>query len=295
VGYAGMKDRRANTTQWFSARIPVESEAKLADLENSELTVLETQRNERKLKIGSHKSNHFSLRLREVEGNPEQLDEKLRWLQQFGVPNYFGKQRFGRDLSNLQQVQALMSESDSANKKPGRQKRGMLYSAARAYLFNQILSQRLMQGNWNQYVAGDVLNLNGTQRFFAVESSGWDAELQQRLDELDIHPSGLLCGQRDESDRYATQAIAADIEDAVLAHFPDLVGGLERHGLRAGRRSLRFKPEGLNWQWHGEAELELQFSLPRGAYATSLLRELCQFREQANSNTETPQQECSQK
>lgn len=295
VGYAGMKDRRASTTQWFSVRLPAESETKIADLENAELTVLETQRNERKLKIGTHKTNHFALRLREVRGEAKHLEEKLHYMRQYGVPNYFGKQRFGRNLSNLHQVQALMSAPAGSGKKLGRQRRSMLYSAARAYLFNQILSQRILLENWNQYVTGDVLNLNGTQRFFVVDSNGWDAELQQRLDTLDIHLTGSLSGRRDETDKYATRALAADIEDAVLAQFPDLVGGLERHGLQAGRRSLRFKPGDLNWQWHAETELALQFSLPRGAYATSLLRELCQFRDESDSNAETPEQERSQK
>ena len=71
-----------------------------------------------------------------------------------------------------------------------------------------------------------------------------------------------------------------------------MVAGLEAFGLHASRRALRFAAAELSWQWEQEVpartltsdakacgNLNLAFTLPRGAYATSLLRELCQLRE----------------
>lgn len=289
IGYSGMKDRRAQTRQWFSIKLPAGREAELAACESDSLRIVETHRNSRKLKIGSHRSNHFRVLLRDCEGSRDEFEQRLAKINSLGVPNYFGSQRFGRDLSNLKQVQAWMSaELDEAPAPMPKQrfKRGMLFSAARSYLFNQLLSRRLELGNWNAYVPGDVLNLGGTGRSFALKEQGeWDAILQQRLDDFDIHITGLLPGEIDSKDKYVSYGKAADIEDAVCKEFNTLLLGLRHFGLKAARRPLRFRPKDLAWEWvaseqaDGSSDLLLDFSLGKGAYATSLLRELCVTRQ----------------
>ena len=301
IGYSGMKDRQARTRQWFSIRLDQAAEAELGRLQSDQLQILEQSRNQRKLQIGAHKANHFQLILREVMGvnasgaeppatNAEaSLDRKLQTLAQQGVPNYFGSQRFGRDLSNLYQVRELLrAEASQAvatrNRYRHKRKRSMLYSAARAYLFNQLLSARITRGNWASYVDGDVLNLNHTKRCFLVEPGAWGPELQQRLDELDIHITGLLPGRTDSKDRYVTRGQSADNEKAVCKEFAELVTGLEQQGLSAARRPLRFQVQQLQWQWLDSTTVSLAFTLPTGAYATSLLREVCVLRENEHSH-----------
>lgn len=304
IGYAGMKDRRAVSRQWFSVQLPQEQESVLKKFETDSLHVLDMHRNSRKIKIGSHKANHFSIRLRNCQGLQSKFEERLNRIIDRGVPNYFGSQRFGREFSNLTQVRALMESElgrgpiarvDKNISAIPRQrfKRGMLLSAARAYLFNQLLSTRLEQGSWNNYVAGDVLNLDGTGRSFVLKNGAdWDKELQQRLQSFDIHITGLLPGLNAPGDKYISSGQAADIEEAVCEQFDLLVSGLRHFGLQSARRALRFRPISLQWQWlqsetregaeggaEGGAEeghdLLLDFSLTKGAYATSLLRELC--------------------
>ena len=301
IGYSGMKDRQARTRQWFSIRLDQAAEAELGRLQSDQLQILEQSRNQRKLQIGAHKANHFQLILREVMGvnasgaeppatNAEaSLDRKLQTLAHQGVPNYFGSQRFGRDLSNLHQVRELLrTEASQAvatrNRYRHKRKRSMLYSAARAYLFNQLLSARITRGNWASYVDGDVLNLNHTKRCFLVEPGAWGPELQQRLDELDIHITGLLPGRIDSKDRYVTRGQSADTEKAVCKEFAELVTGLEQQGLSAARRPLRFQVQQLQWQWLDSTTVSLAFTLPTGAYATSLLREVCLLRENEHSH-----------
>jgi tRNA pseudouridine13 synthase len=301
IGYSGMKDRQARTRQWFSIRLDQAAEAELGRLQSDQLQILEQSRNQRKLQIGAHKANHFQLILREVMGvnasgaespatNAEaSLDRKLQTLAQQGVPNYFGSQRFGRDLSNLYQVRELLrAEASQAiatrNRYRHKRKRSMLYSAARAYLFNQLLSARITRGNWASYVDGDVLNLNHTKRCFLVEPGAWGPELQQRLDTLDIHITGLLPGRTDSKDRYVTRGQSADNEKAVCKEFAELVTGLEQQGLSAARRPLRFQVQQLQWQWLDSTTVSLAFTLPTGAYATSLLREVCVLRENEHSH-----------
>ncbi len=280
IGYSGMKDRRGECSQWFSIKMPAGEESSLADLADERLELLQLARNHRKLRIGSHRNNRFQLLLRNCQGEAADYERRLQALQAEGVPNYFGVQRFGRGMSNLEQVLKLFRDSDGPGGSGSRHKRGMLYSAARAYLFNQVLSRRLEEGNWCQYQAGDVLNLDGSNRCFLVPDGGWDDKLQARLQEFDIHLTGPLPGLVGSKDKYISRGIAADIENAVLEKYPELLAGLCQHGLEAGRRPLRFRVHDLNWQWQQEQNLLLQFTLSKGAYATSLLRELCQTDEQ---------------
>lgn len=287
VGYSGMKDRRGECSQWFSLKTATDvTEQALLALESEQLQILDVQRNSRKLRIGSHRANKFTLLLRDCEGRSEQFEQRLKHFQETGIPNYFGAQRFGRQMSNLQQVSELFaSAAGSSSRRGGHHKHGMLLSAARAYLFNQILSRRISAANWDRYIEGDVLNLDGTDRYFAVAVGEWDGILEQRLQELDIHPTGLLAGQTKAQDKYATVSEAADIEDAVCQNYPQLVTGLQAQGVQAGRRALRFAVRDLQWSWPAEKQLELRFTLPRGAYATSLLRELCILKEAEGNDT----------
>ena len=295
VGYSGMKDRCAEARQWFSIKLPAEREAELMACESDSLRIVEAHRNSRKLKIGSHRSNHFRILLRDCDGSRDEFELRLAHIEARGVPNYFGLQRFGRDLSNLNQVQVWMDaalDADSHNSAAAasipkqRFKRSMLLSAARSYLFNQLLSRRLELGNWDGYISGDVLNLDGTNRSFVLETeSEWDSTLQQRLENFDIHITGPLPGGVDPKDKYVSYGEAADIEDAVCKQSNMLLAGLRHFGLKAGRRPLRFRPSDLKWEWlqsdqtDGASDLLLDFSLCKGAYATSLVRELCVTRE----------------
>ena len=177
VSYSGMKDRRGETSQWFSVKLPPEKEPRLAALEDEKLAIIAMHRNSRKLKIGSHARNRFQLKLRGCEGSRDDFERRLEALRDGGVPNYFGAQRFGAQMSNLRQVSVLMRqvlEGDKAVQQGGRFRRGMLYSAARSYLFNQVLSERINAGNWQSYLHGDVLSLDGSGRCFKLaDEEGW--------------------------------------------------------------------------------------------------------------------------
>ena len=286
VGYSGMKDRRGECSQWFSVKVAHSSsgnlERDLKAIESPGLEILELQRNNRKLSIGSHKANRFCLLLRNCLGEAEEYERRLSTLSEAGMPNYFGAQRFGRQMNNLYQAQELFAAEDSRRGAGGRdgrkQRRGMLYSASRSFLFNQILSRRVQESTWDRYLDGDVLNLDGTDRCFLVAPDEWDAVLQQRLEELDIHPTAALPGEINSQDKYVPRGKTADMEDAVCQNYATLLDGLQRHGVGAARRALRCKISDMCWNWQ-EKHLEIQFSLPRGAYATSLLRELCILQE----------------
>ena len=284
VGYAGMKDKKAECTQWFSVPLQKEkgavkeneNQSIISRLEDENIKIISTVRNNRKLKIGSHKRNLFDITLRNCLEGREEFDANLDKIKQIGVPNYYGFQRFGRELSNLKQVDKLIHDPQTNTKRRQKSfKKGMLISAARAYVFNQVLSSRITNNNWSQFVAGDVINLDGTARNFIVEEGAWDATLQKRLENFDIHLTGPLLGKVDSKDKYISSGKAADIEKAEVDKYPKILEYLQKIGAKSSRRPLRFLPEELRWAWLDDCTLNLSFALSPGAYATSLLREVC--------------------
>jgi len=56
----------------------------------------------KKLKIGSVAANEFTIVLRNIHPvEPDKIESRLEQINQFGVPNYFGPQRFGINNQNI--------------------------------------------------------------------------------------------------------------------------------------------------------------------------------------------------
>jgi tRNA pseudouridine13 synthase len=266
VGYAGLKDRHAVTTQAFTVQLPGRASPDWSAIAEPGLEVLASARHHRKIRRGGLRGNRFRIRVTAVTGDRELAQQRLVDIARYGVPNYFGSQRFGREGSNLQRVDDLFSGRGRA---PRREQRGLLLSAARAQLFNAVLAARVGAGTWNAGLVGDVMCLDGTERQFAFDSA--DASLAERVRGLDVHATGPLCGRPSR----ALQPLddPARVEAGVLDDWRDWIDGLVRFGLDADRRSLRLRVGGLDWSWRDDV-LELAFELPAGAYATAVLREL---------------------
>ena len=250
VGYAGLKDRHAVTRQWFS--VPRWHEPDWIRLEAEGVEVLDVQRHNRKLRRGAHKANRFTIVLRgeEIPKHADALEHRARLIREQGVPNYFGEQRFGRDGNNL-----ALADAFAAGKRLPRHKRSLAISTIRSFVFNETLHARVEGGTWSSLLPGDKANLDGTGSVFDVEAV--DAELARRCDEFDIHPAGELVGDgsRCENEKWLAALAKARVEP--------------------GSRSLRLRVPDLEWSIADEA-LSLDFTLVRGSFATSVLRELAQ-------------------
>jgi tRNA pseudouridine13 synthase len=262
VGLAGLKDRHAVTTQWFSvpARRPA---ADWESLEGEGFAVEAALPHSRKLKRGALRGNSFVITLREVTLPAAALAGRLQKITSLGVPNYFGPQRFGRDGSNLESITRW---ADSGELPWGRNGRAFVFSAARSLVFNAVLGRRVASGTWNRLLPGEYVNLAGRRSWFVAETI--DATLEERLARHDIHPTGPLVGRGP-----GPAGEAGALEDAVVAEFAALKSRLVESGLEADRRALRLVPEGLRFTLAG-SDLTVEFSLPAGAYATVVLREL---------------------
>jgi len=265
VSYCGLKDRVAVTTQWFSVWLPGKADPDWSPLLGDDLELLSQARTRRKLQRGGLRGNQFTLRLREVQGDRAALEERLARVAEQGVPNYFGEQRFGRDGGNLAAAAAMFG----GRRVKDRHRRGLFLSAARSFLFNEVLAARVRAANWNQALPGEALQLSGSRSFFVAEAI--DDEINARLASGDVLPSGPLWGRGELPSADAARAV----EETALAAYCDFREGLEKAGLKQERRALRLSVADLQWQWLAEGQdLQLVFSLPAGAYATAVLREL---------------------
>ncbi len=269
VGFAGLKDRHAVTTQCFSLHLPKGEGPDWRSLEDETLQIRVLGRHRRKLRRGRLAGNAFRLRLREVAGDRQRAEAVLQWLAGEGFPSYFGPQRFGRGSSNLIRAQSLLL---GRLRRPGPEQLRMLISAARSWLFNQVLAERVRRGDWNRLLPGEVALLTEDGRPLPVRRP---EELEARLAAGELHPSGPLPGRpghclapEDEADRVERAAIEA-------AGLEDWAGALGAQRLDADRRALRLIPRELHWTWEPDALL-LSFQLPPGCYATVLVRELMQ-------------------
>lgn len=267
VGFAGLKDRHAETRQWFSVRRPAGGVPDWRKLDVSGVRVLDVRRHRRKLRRGAHRGNDFDICIRDWRGDPDALLETIRAR---GVPNYFGEQRFGRDAGNLALASRLL-----AGERLRRDGRSLALSAARAFLFNEVLARRVRDGSWDRLLPGEQAMLAGSRSRFAVDVP--DAELERRCAEGDLHPSGPLWGRGADTD-----SLPAAERDVLGAHR-ELASGLERLA-DADRRPLRLVVDALTWH-RDDDRLQLSFSLPAGAFATAVLRELLRPAAQASRSS----------
>lgn len=267
VGYAGLKDRHAVTSQRFSVHFPRRVSPDLALLEAEDFSVLDHAWHNRKLSRGALAGNRFVLVLRELRGERGPIEDRLRAIAAGGIANYFGEQRFGREGDNVESARRMF-----AGERVRREQRSIYLSAARSALFNAVLARRVEAGNWNTGLDGEVWMLDGTQSVFGPEPM--DATLAERVQRQDIHPTGPMWGSGELRSQDACRAL----ETAAVEAFADLRAGLEAAGLRQERRSLRVRVGALEWQWLDAEALQLSFQLAPGAYATELLAELGEVR-----------------
>jgi tRNA pseudouridine13 synthase len=326
VGYAGMKDAIGVTRQTLSLQ-RVSAEVALA-LKLDGVNVLSAIRHTNKLKLGHLKGNHFTVTVRGVAADAaEKAQSVLQHLQQRGVPNYFGYQRYGA-LGNSHLIGAamlrrdwhgavdrMMGEPDSIRDpawrsavavyqqgdlsaaleqmprhcrserdvlqrlaaKPGAWEkafsavhprlRKLYLSAYQSYLFDKVVELRLE--NIDQVLSGDLAwkHLNGA--CFLVE----DAETEAcRAAEFEISASGPMFGSKMKQPGGGILAMEQRIlaDEGVRAEAFDLGSGLHLEG---ERRPLRVPLGDCICLAEGNV-MQLEFSLPKGSYATSVLREI---------------------
>jgi len=281
IGYAGLKDKHAMTMQYISL-LAKDNEEKLKTFNHDKIKILGTYRHNNKIRVGHLKGNHFKVRLKKVLGvQKDKLDSVLKWIKKNGVPNYFGNQRFGNSGENWKEGKDII---EGTLKVRDRKTRTFLINAYQSYLFNSWLSKRIElsmllesfseedaqkifklpldalkgtkeQPHFFKLLEGDLMMHYPYGRVFELESLTSEAE---RFAEFDIAPSGLLAGKRVTR----TDKTAGLIEQEFDREISE----------NGARRYAWIKVTDIKKKYVEEkAHYELEFTLPKGAYATNVL------------------------
>ncbi len=264
IGYAGMKDRHAVTVQ----RVSVPATADLGKLSGMSFAVKALGLHSGKIKRGHLRGNSFAIRIRGAAADWKQRTaDMLAILNERGLPNFYGPQRFGRMGTNARDGERAIRQGFMRGPK---WKRKLMISAFQSLLFNKWLEKRMADGLFATALKGDVFGrLPEGGVFLSMDPS---AE-QPRLDAFEISPMGPIFGHKmmktkDEAAAREEEILASTATDELPAITPDELKKMKAQG---SRRRCRLNPEITIDEIDGDPLF--RFELPAGSYATVLLGE----------------------
>jgi tRNA pseudouridine13 synthase len=254
IGYAGLKDKHATTTQYIS--IEAKYEKALKKFKHPQIKIIGSTNHTHSIRMGDLKGNRFTINLFEVDQiMAGQIEKRARKIVKNGLPNYFGYQRFGRDQDSFEQAKEMIAGElhiEDAKVK------NFLISIYQSQFFNDWLNERVIFSRENNngefaLLEGDVyMDLNG--KLFTPKNTQ-----EKDFGAHKIVPTGLLCGR----DVYRARDKARLVEKKYDDEF------LYEKGYR--REAIIF-PEDLKLEYKNNFDiLSISFSLPKGSYATVFL------------------------
>jgi len=287
IGYAGLKDKHAMTKQYIS--LHKKHEESLENFNHENIKILSKTYHNNKIRVGHLKGNRFYIKIKKV--NPTaaaKIDEALKKIAEAGMPNYFGYQRFGNDGNN-HILGEKIAKGEAKERNP--RVRKLLVNAYQSHLFNLWLSRRLeinslvnsfepkeietllnmpndevghmkKQTHSFKLIQGDIMEHYPYGKLF--EYDGLESDLE-RFNNRDISVTGMLCGKKVRS----ATGLAGEIEK----NFQD---ALQEDGARRYAWVYPTEVEGRFNQV--EAQYEMNFTLPKGSYATVLVEEIAKKR-----------------
>ncbi len=297
LGYAGLKDKNALTTQFISLPKKYTSllEKNTHNLQERNLKILSLNYHHNKIKLGHLKGNRFFMRFKKMTPlNAQKTEQVLEQIAQFGMPNYFGPQRFGKFNDNHQEgLKILQNQTKFAHQKLN----AFLISSYQSYLFNSLLSKRLeiskiisafsvkenleffKQKNLNinpntlkalknqahpfKILEGDVMCHYPYGKFFDALELEKESE---RFLKKEAVPTGLLDGKKALYAKNLSLEIEKEFQHNLLNSHAKTLGS---------RRFFWVFAENITSQYIKEkAQFELGFYLPKGSYASALLKEI---------------------
>jgi len=257
IGYAGLKDKHATTTQYLSVESKYDKELK--KFRHPQIKVLSSTRHTHSIRMGDLKGNRFNINLFEVNQiQAGQIEKLARKSEKLGLPNYFGYQRFGRDEDSIEQAKAMID--GELNIEDAKLKK-FLISIYQSVFFNDWLAQRVeisRRENNSKYMLleGDIYITSEGKLFTPKQIPQKDFEAKKVL------PTGLLCGRK----VFRARDRAGEIEEK----YDD--GFLYEKGLR--RPAIIF-PKDLELEYNNNFDImKVSFTLPKGSYATVFLENI---------------------
>ncbi len=282
-GYAGLKDKNAMTIQHIS--IHKKYEEALKSFEHPNIKFLEMTYHDNKIKVGHLKGNKFFVRLKRVNlVDARKIEQVLGQIVTYGIPNYFGFQRFGIEGDNYKKGKEII---DGKLREPRRNLRQMYINAYQSYLFNSWLSKRIeisklidafepneiyqkinlpldvvkrmkKQKHPFKVMTGDLFSHYPYGKIFNIEDLEEESEKFFNRDRV---PTGLLSGNRVKKSIDLSYEIEKDFDENTKED--------------GARRFAWIFPENIESNYKEEKNwMELQFYLPKGSYATEVISEI---------------------
>jgi tRNA pseudouridine13 synthase len=254
IGYAGLKDKHATTTQYIS--IEAKYEKALKKFKHPGIKILKTTRDKYSIRMGDLAGNRFSINLFGVSPiDAGRIEKRARKILKDGLPNYFGYQRFGRDEDSIEQAKAMIEGElfieDAKLKK-------FLLSVYQSERFNAWLRERvLLSRNENNgkfmLLEGDVYLSDEAKLFTPKKIPQKDFEAHK------VVPTGLLCGRNVYRAREKAGEIEKKYDDGFIYE-------------KGSRREAVIFPSDIKFDYKNNFDiLNISFTLPKGSYATVFL------------------------
>ena len=266
IGKAGLKDKYAITTQNFSVVFdgvqPDPADVKRIVEAELPVTVNWAKYHGNKLRAGHLEGNKFTIVVSEIEDDALQTAREIaESIHQTGIPNYYGIQRTGKEGENIIQGWLILK----GRKRLGdRWLRKYLLSSYQSYLCNRYLAERVEEGRFNEIIHGDLAKKHDTGGIFLVEDTETE---QQRFANKEISFTAPMYGYKMRQAQYESSELEAKILDSVTITSEDF----RKHHVKGTRRLGRILPE-ISVEEHPDG-LQLSFMLPKGSFATTVLRE----------------------
>jgi len=257
IGYAGLKDKHATTTQYIS--VDATHEKLLKKFYHKQIKILSSTRHSHSIRMGDLDGNRFSINLYFVDNiDSGRIEKCARKIAKNGLPNYFGYQRFGRDGDSLGQAKEMIKgdifiEDDKL--------KNFLISIYQSSFFNDWLRERVFlsrEKNNSKFmlVNGDVYADNNaklsTPKIIPI----------REFDSKKLTPTGLLCGRDIFRSRDESRKIEQDFDDEFLQE-------------KGYRRNALIYPKDIECKYvKKQTMLNISFTLPKGSYATVFLESI---------------------
>ncbi|MBI2661724.1 tRNA pseudouridine(13) synthase TruD [Candidatus Woesearchaeota archaeon] len=270
-GFAGNKDRNALTEQHISI---FSGSRSFENISINGLSLKYLSNGKSRIYLGAHSGNEFSITVRNLE---EKEIHKIKSLADAGkiiVPNYFGRQRFGRNNHNIgrlivkgdfRKAASLMAESSiqsvssylskSQNDFVGAittvplKTRRLFVHSYQSFLFNKTLFLFLKSVNGNEY----SLNLK-----IPLIGFGFD------IDEIE-NP-----GLREALSSVIAEEFIAP-RDFIIRPMPELSSEGASRGAFFEMNNFSILEESSDELNNGMKKLKLKFFLEKGCFATTAL------------------------
>lgn len=252
IGYAGLKDKRATTTQYVT--IPKKYSKEIKNYQNKKIQILESFLHNKKLNIGDLEGNRFKINLHSVElEDINHIQKIIKIIAKKGFPNYFGYQRFGKDVEeNLGKAKEVLF-GDARIK--DRKLEKMLILAYQSSYYNAWLVERLnLDKEEFKLLEGDVFLDLEKNKLFTPKTI--NEKIIRDFADKKIVPTGLLPGR----DVFRSVGEAYEIEQKYDDSF------IQEKGYR---RDVMVFPRNITCKYDNSKKIcSLDFVLPKGSYAT---------------------------